>query len=58
MTGRQYDKEGNMKQWWKNVTIEAFQERAQCIVDQYSKYKLDQIGLFVSTVPLIIHREI
>ncbi|KAL5013753.1 hypothetical protein ScPMuIL_008023 [Solemya velum] len=45
--GRQYDKEGNMKQWWKNVTIEAFQERAQCIVDQYSKYKLDQIGLFI-----------
>lgn len=43
--GRQYDKEGNMKQWWKNETINAFRTRAQCIVDQYSGYKLEQIGL-------------
>ncbi|XP_063410745.1 neprilysin-1-like [Mytilus trossulus] len=41
--GRQYDKEGNMKQWWKNETIEAFRHRAQCIIDQYSGYKLEQI---------------
>lgn len=45
--GRQYDKEGNMKQWWKNETINAFRTRAQCIVDQYSGYKLEQIGLNV-----------
>lgn len=43
--GRQYDKNGNMMQWWKNETIEAFRNRAQCIIDQYSGYKLKQIGL-------------
>lgn len=43
--GRQYDMTGNLKQWWKNDTIEAFRSRAQCMIDQYSNYKLEQIGL-------------
>ncbi|XP_052270674.1 neprilysin-1-like isoform X2 [Dreissena polymorpha] len=42
--GRQFDKDGNMKQWWKNETIEAFHQRNQCIIDQYSNVKLKQIG--------------
>lgn len=45
--GRQYDKHGNMMQWWNNVTIKAFRERAQCIVNQYSKYKLEEVNQFV-----------
>ncbi|XP_066590529.1 neprilysin-1-like [Prorops nasuta] len=40
--GRQFDKDGNMIQWWNNATIKAFRERAQCIVDQYSRYKLQE----------------
>ncbi|XP_064610281.1 neprilysin-1-like [Liolophura sinensis] len=43
--GRQYDQDGNLKQWWKNETIAAFQERAQCMIDQYSSYVLDQIDM-------------
>lgn len=43
--GRQYDMSGNLKQWWKNETIDAFRQRAQCMIDQYSSYKLEQIGL-------------
>lgn len=35
-------------QWWNNATIKAFRERAQCIIDQYSRYKLDEIDLFVN----------
>lgn len=46
--GRQFDKEGNMMQWWNNATIEAFRERTQCIIDQYSKYKIDEVGLFMN----------
>ncbi|CAG5124583.1 unnamed protein product, partial [Candidula unifasciata] len=42
--GRQYDKNGNIKQWWDDQTIQAFRDRAQCIIDQYSQYKLDQIN--------------
>ncbi|KAI0216966.1 hypothetical protein LSAT2_031116 [Lamellibrachia satsuma] len=43
--GRQYDKNGNLRQWWNNNTIFAFRKRAQCIVDQYSNYKLEPFGL-------------
>jgi membrane metallo-endopeptidase-like protein 1 len=37
-----------MMQWWNNATIRAFRERAQCIIDQYSKYKLDEVDLYVN----------
>jgi len=46
--GRQFDKHGNLKQWWNNVTIQKFREQAQCIVDQYSGYKLPGIDLFIN----------
>ena len=43
--GRQFDKHGNLKQWWNNATIKRFRAQAQCIVDQYSAYKLPGIDL-------------
>ncbi|XP_014483935.1 PREDICTED: neprilysin-2 isoform X2 [Dinoponera quadriceps] len=46
--GRQFDKDGNMMQWWNNATIRAFRKRAQCIVDQYSKYKLQEVNLYIN----------
>lgn len=46
--GRQFDKDGNMMQWWNNATIRAFRERAQCIVDQYSRYKLQEVNLYIN----------
>ncbi|XP_026669288.1 neprilysin-1-like, partial [Ceratina calcarata] len=46
--GRQFDKDGNMMQWWNNATVKAFRERAQCIVDQYSKYKLQEVDLYIN----------
>lgn len=46
--GRQFDKDGNMMQWWNNATIEAFRERTQCIIDQYSRYKIEEVGMYVN----------
>ncbi|ROT81033.1 Membrane metallo-endopeptidase-like 1 [Penaeus vannamei] len=46
--GRQFDKDGNLKQWWNNRTIQAFRSRAQCIIDQYSGYKVDQVNQFIN----------
>ena len=37
-TGRHYDQNGNYSDWWSESTVEAFEERAQCFVDQYAKY--------------------
>ncbi|XP_072385133.1 neprilysin-1-like [Diabrotica undecimpunctata] len=46
--GRQFDKHGNMMQWWNNATIKAFRERTQCIIDQYSRYKVNEVGLYIN----------
>lgn len=46
--GRQFDKDGNMKQWWNNATIKRFRTRAQCIIDQYSSYVLEDINTNVN----------
>ncbi|CAG2121632.1 unnamed protein product, partial [Medioppia subpectinata] len=46
--GRQFDKEGNLKQWWNNATIKRFRQRAQCIIDQYSSYVLEDIRMNVN----------
>lgn len=48
-TGRQFDKNGNLKQWWSDEVIERFKEAAQCIVDQYSNFTLEEVGMNVST---------
>lgn len=36
--GREFDKDGNLKHWWKNKTVELFKNRTKCFVNQYSKY--------------------
>jgi predicted metalloendopeptidase len=47
--GRQYDKDGNLKQWWSDSVIKRFKEKAQCIIDQYSNYTVVEAGLNVRT---------
>ncbi|XP_076472675.1 neprilysin-1-like [Babylonia areolata] len=46
--GRQYDLHGNLVQWWDNATIEAFRRRTQCMVSQYSSFKLEQTGHYIN----------
>ena len=36
--GRNFDAKGNLKDWWTKQDAQAFQDRAQCIVDQYAQY--------------------
>ena len=36
--GRQFDAQGNLKDWWTEKDSKAFDNRAQCIADQYSGY--------------------
>ncbi|XP_063350410.1 endothelin-converting enzyme 2b isoform X2 [Pelmatolapia mariae] len=39
--GREYDKEGNLRPWWQNSSVEAFRQRTECMVDQYSRYTVN-----------------
>ncbi len=36
--GRKYDGQGNLRDWWTAADGQAFDERAQCVADQYSGY--------------------
>ncbi len=38
--GRQFDARGNLKDWWTPADAKAFEERAQCIADQYAQYTI------------------
>ena len=38
--GRQFDAQGNLKNWWARADEKAFNQRTQCLVDQYAKYTL------------------
>ncbi|XP_014662900.1 PREDICTED: endothelin-converting enzyme 1-like [Priapulus caudatus] len=43
-SGRKYDKNGNLTEWWPEQDIEAFNEKAKCIIDQYSEYNIEDVG--------------
>ncbi len=37
-SGRRFDAKGNLRDWWTKEDAAAFEERAQCIVDQFAQY--------------------
>lgn len=44
--GRQFDADGNLKDWWTPRDAAAFKQRAQCIVEQYGRHTVvDDIKL-------------
>ncbi|CAH1111368.1 unnamed protein product [Psylliodes chrysocephalus] len=43
--GRQFDKNGNLVDWWQEITKKRFVEKAQCIIDQYANYSVPELGL-------------
>jgi putative endopeptidase len=43
--GRQFDSTGNLANWWTDVDLKAFNERSQCIVDQFNGFEVEK-GLF------------
>ena len=44
--GRQFDAQGNLKDWWTPEDATAFDDRAKCIVDQYSSFTaVDEVKL-------------
>ncbi|MEJ1966220.1 MAG: M13 family metallopeptidase [Gammaproteobacteria bacterium] len=38
--GRQFDGDGNLRDWWTKEDAEKFEKRAQCVRDQYSQYTI------------------
>ncbi|KAF7390717.1 hypothetical protein HZH66_009197 [Vespula vulgaris] len=38
--GREYDFHGNLNRWWNNNTIDKFNNRTECFVEQYNTYEV------------------
>ena len=38
--GRQFDAQGNLRDWWTKQDAGNFTQRAQCVVDQYAQYTI------------------
>ena len=36
---------GKLRNWWKPSTEEEYAKRAQCVIDQYGNYTVEQVGL-------------
>ncbi|KPP69864.1 membrane metallo-endopeptidase-like 1-like [Scleropages formosus] len=36
--GRNFDKDGNMNNWWSNYSAEHFKDQSQCMVQQYGNF--------------------
>src|SRR5471032_579922 len=44
--GRQFDARGNLKDWWTPADAKSFEDRAQCLVDEYSGFTaIDDVKL-------------
>lgn len=46
--GSQFDENGNVEEWWEADTKERYNEKANCIVDQYSSYVVPDIDMNVN----------
>ena len=52
--GRQFDKDGNLVEWWEPDTKKKYLEKAKCIIEQYGNYTEEETGMHVSSHP---HRD-
>jgi endothelin-converting enzyme/putative endopeptidase len=44
--GRKFDAQGNLRDWWTKEDAQAFEKRAQCLIDEYAKFKpVDDVHL-------------
>ncbi|XP_022344016.2 neprilysin-like [Crassostrea virginica] len=48
--GRQFDKSGNLKQWWDDDVIAKFKDQAKCIIEQYGNYTVPEVGINLNGV--------
>ncbi|XP_014211901.1 neprilysin-4-like isoform X2 [Copidosoma floridanum] len=48
--GRLFDKYGNLHRWWSKDIIDEFNQRATCLIDQYSRYVVDEVAMPINGV--------
>jgi len=48
--GRQYNDQGELKDWWEPETNAAFKNKSQCIIDQYGNITVDRVGMQINGI--------
>lgn len=46
--GKQFDKDGNIVDWWTPSTEKNYVQRRQCIIQQYRNYRVQELDLKVN----------
>jgi putative endopeptidase len=44
-TGRQYDARGNNRDWWAPADAAAYEQRAKCVEDEFSAFKVGDLNI-------------
>lgn len=47
--GRQFDPNGNLKQWWNPSSLRNFHNKSNCMTNQYNQYYMDEIQMKVKS---------
>lgn len=42
--GNQYDKDGNVVDWWNSFTKDEFKKKTECIIQQYNNFTDKEVG--------------
>lgn len=45
--GKQFDKQGNLVDWWTEGTKKRYMENTSCIIEQYQNYTVEEVGIKV-----------
>ncbi|XP_054714705.1 neprilysin-4-like isoform X2 [Uloborus diversus] len=48
--GRQFDHHGNLKQWWNTQSLQRFQSKADCMINQYGDYIMTDIDMKINGI--------
>ncbi|XP_050738565.1 neprilysin-2-like isoform X4 [Eriocheir sinensis] len=49
-TGRQFDANGDLRDWWEKETKKKFLKKAECIIHQYGNYSVPEVNLNVNGI--------
>ncbi|XP_072111338.1 endothelin-converting enzyme 2-like isoform X2 [Mobula birostris] len=39
--GREHDKDGNLRPWWQNSSLETFKNKTECMIHEYNQYTVN-----------------
>ncbi|KAF9935213.1 hypothetical protein FBU30_006298 [Linnemannia zychae] len=42
-SGRRYDETGAIREWWEESSIQEFDEKSKCFIEQYNEYTVDGV---------------